>query len=110
MLQRMCDFALATGGYSLAWVGRAEADKSVRPIARSGNIDALDRFPVRLGRLGPRARTERNGDPHRNRHDRPRGDSRLAPWAEHLGMHPDRAIIAFPLRDDDGVFGSDTCL
>jgi diguanylate cyclase (GGDEF)-like protein/PAS domain S-box-containing protein len=106
LLQGMCDFALATGGYSLAWVGRAEPDKSVRPLAQSGNVDVLDQFPVRWDdsdrAQGPTGTAIRTGSRAIVR----AGDARLAPWTNHLRTNPDRAIIAFPLLDDEGVFGS----
>jgi PAS domain S-box-containing protein len=106
LLQGMCDFALATGGYSLAWVGRAEPDKSVRLLARSGNVDVLDQFPVRWDdsdrAQGPTGTAIRTGARAIVR----AGDPRLGAWTDHLRTNPDRAVIAFPLLDDAGVFGS----
>ena len=106
LLQEMCDFALATGGYTLAWVGRAEPDKSVRPLARTGNIAALDRFDVRWDdsdrAQGPTGTAIRTGSITIIR----AGDARLQPWMEQTRERPDRAVIALPLVDDGGVFGS----
>jgi len=106
LLQGMCDFALATGGYTLAWVGRAEPDKSVRPLARSGNVAVLDRFAVRWDdserAQGPTGTAIRTGSVTIVR----AGDPRLEPWIEQTRGHPDRAVIAFPLLVDGGVFGS----
>jgi diguanylate cyclase (GGDEF)-like protein/PAS domain S-box-containing protein len=106
LLQGMCDFALATGGYSLAWVGRAEPDKSVRPLAQTGNVAVLDRFAVRWDdsdrAQGPSGTAIRTGSVTVVR----AGDPRLEPWMDLTREHPDRAVIALPLLDDGGVFGS----
>ncbi len=106
LLQRMCDFALETGGYSLAWVGRAEADMTVHAMAWSGNIAALDRFDVRWDdsdrARGPTGTAIRTGAVSIVR----AGDRRLDPWTKSTGEHPDRIVIAIPLLNEDGVFGS----
>ncbi len=106
LLQGMCDFALATGAYTLAWVGRAEPDKSVLPLARTGNIAALDHFSVRWDdsdrAQGPTGTAIRTGTVTIVR----AGDARLGPWMEHTQQHADRVVIAFPLIDDGVVFGS----
>ncbi len=106
LLQAMCDFAFTTGAYALAWVGRAEPDKSVRPVARSGNIALLDRFPVRWddseAAQGPTGAAIRTGSVTIVRAD----DPRIQPWMDHAGEHPHWAVIAFPLHIDGGVFGT----
>ncbi|HEV8020303.1 MAG TPA: EAL domain-containing protein [Candidatus Lustribacter sp.] len=106
LLQGMCDFALATGAYSLAWVGRAEADKSVSVLARSGNAASLDYFSVRWDdsdrAQGPTGTAIRTGSVAIVR----AGDSRLTPWMDHTRENPDRVVISFPLFDDGRVFGS----
>jgi GGDEF domain-containing protein len=106
----MCDIALATGGYSMTWIGFAErdAEKRVRLVARAGvGTDLLDGFPVRWdeseraqGPTGTAIRTKsivvfRDGDP------------RLKPWQEFLSDNQHRAVIALPLINEAaGVFGS----
>jgi PAS domain S-box-containing protein len=104
LLQRMCDFALATGGYSLAWVGCAEADGSVRPLARAGHSQVLDRFTVRWDdserAQGPTGRAIRTRSVAIVR----AGDPSLVPW--NVQQSFDRAVIAIPLIENGNAFGS----
>lgn len=107
LLQEMCNVALATGGYSLAWVGFPENDpeKHIRPVARAGSgTDVLDRFPARWddseraqGPAGTAIRTKSISVVRA-------GGAALKPWQQFVtAHHGNGALIGLPLIDAAGT-------
>jgi diguanylate cyclase len=113
LLQAMCDVAVDTGTYVMAWAGIAQhdADKTILPVARAGaGIEYLDVQKTswgdsELGRAlsGTAIRT---GAPAVNRDFE--NNPAMAPWLEVARRAGFRSSLALPLTDDAGVFGSFT--
>ena len=110
MLQRVCDAAVSTGGYRMAWVGYAQHDasKTVRPMARAGveegyledaNISWAD---VERGR-GPTGTTIRTGKVSLCRDTMT--DPDFAPWREAAIKRGYRSSIVLPLRSEKEIYG-----
>ncbi len=111
LLQEMCNLALASGAYSMAWVGFAEhdADKHVRPVARAGHgTDVLDQFPARWDdserAQGPAGTAIRTKSVALLRAD----DLQLNVWQQFMtAYHQNGSLIGLPLIDAVGAaFGA----
>jgi PAS domain S-box-containing protein len=111
LLNEICRIIVETGGYRMAWVGFAEADKqkTVRPVARAGH-DAgyLDRLNITW------ADTERGRGPTGTaiRTGKPSGvwdfttDPRVAPWRQAALERGYASSIVFPLTTQRRVWGA----
>ncbi|MGA7595440.1 MAG: bacteriohemerythrin [Gallionella sp.] len=111
LLAKICQLAVNTGGYLMAWVGFAEndPDKTVRPIALSGHEEGyLDRLNItwsdtESGR-GPVGSAIRNGvtvviqDVHTN--------PAMAPWRESAIRRGYQSCISLPLSVSKQVLGA----
>jgi PAS domain S-box-containing protein len=111
LLEEICQLAVVTGGYLMAWVGFAEhdADKTVRPIAQSGYEEGyLDSIKVtwsdtELGRgpTGTAIRTRAavvNQDCQTN--------PKMAPWREAAIKRGYHSSIGLPLVGNGQVLGA----
>jgi signal transduction histidine kinase/DNA-binding response OmpR family regulator/HAMP domain-containing protein len=104
LLQEMCRVIVEHGGYPMAWVGYAEADCAIRPVAH---------FGVDVERLDPRCLTSdalQSGDDAPGAAIRKREAVlfRAADGVEPLTCMKAsacRAALALPLLDDSGAFG-----
>ncbi len=111
LLRQVCQLAVETGGYRMAWVGYAMADEahSIQPMAHAGpateylaqvNLNWKEGHP--LGQ-GPAARCIRSGrvtvcaDMAE--------DNGFAPWQLIAARHGFRSLICLPLRDGQHTFG-----
>jgi diguanylate cyclase len=111
LLQAMCDVAVETGAYMMAWVGIAQhdAEKTVLPVARAGHgIELIDKQRTGWGDdeygAGPSGTAIRTGKPVINP-DYEKNPA-MRPWRElarHAGF---RSGISLPLTDGAGVFGA----
>lgn len=111
LLDEVCQIAVATGGYRMAWVGFAEQDeaKTVRPITyagfEEGYLEILDLTWAAAGRgLGPVGTAIRTQKPCvvRNIFNSP------VPvyWSETAVQRGYYAIAALPLLSDNHVLGT----
>jgi PAS domain S-box-containing protein len=111
LLAEICQLAVVTGGYLMAWVGVAEndADKTVRPVAQSGYEEGyLDSIKVtwsdtELGRgpTGTAIRTrvaDVNLDCQVN--------SKMAPWREAAIKRGYQSSIGLPLVSNGHALGA----
>jgi len=111
LLQAMCDVAVETGAYTMAWVGLAQhdADKSILAVARAGvGVEYLDEQKLSWGDSeygrGPTGTAIRTGKPVIN------PDYELnpvmGPWLALARLAGLRSSLSLPLSNDSGVFGS----
>lgn len=107
----MCKVLVDVGGYCMAWVGRADSDarKSVRPVAFAGDERGYLQTADISWDDGERSRGAtgsciRSGALQIMR----LADVLAGPWRTEAAQRGYAAIIAMPLRDDKGVFGSIT--
>ncbi len=102
LLGEMCRVIVETGGYRMAWVGRAESDagRSVRPVACSGNCSGyLDRIRVSWADdpwgQGPTGTAIRTGQAQVNLDFA--GNPALSPWREQAMRYGFASSIALPV-------------
>lgn len=111
LLKKICDVAVNTGGYRLAWVGFARNDdaKTVFPAAYAGfeegylenaNISWADNERGR----GPFGICIRTGEIVSVKDIFT--DSRMAPWRADAIKRGYKSSIALPLWDDNGIIGA----
>src|SRR5512139_2311782 len=110
-LSRVCEVAVATGGYRLAWVGYAGDDpgKTVRAVAQAGYEEgylekaAISWADTERGR-GPVGAAIRTGKPFivRDVHS----DPLFAPWQAEALLRGYQSVLALPLSSGDRVFGA----
>jgi len=111
LLTKICDVAVETGGYRMAWVGYAQdnAEKFIKPMAFAG-IENGYLSSIRLTwdensptGQGPAGRTIRSGEAVvcENVED----DSAFLHWLTEARQRGYRSVICLPLRDGDRVFG-----
>ena len=111
LVKRVCQLAVETGGYRMAWVGFAEQDagKTVRPVAESGFDDGylqqanISWADTERGR-GPTGTAIRTGQAVIARHILT--DPTMAPWREDAIRHGYQSSIALPLGADDRIVGA----
>lgn len=110
-LSRVCQVAIATGGYRLAWVGYAEDDpgRTVRPVAQAGYEEgylekvAISWADTERGR-GPVGTAIRTGKPFivRDVHS----DPLFAPWQAEALRRGYQSVLGLPLFSGDRAFGA----
>ena len=112
LLHDVCDVAVKTGGYRMAWVGFAEHDKkkAIRPVAWAG-VEAgyLEHLEASWG-TGPAGQ----GPPGRSIRERKpvvardiQHDPAFAPWEAEATRRGYRSAIALPLADSSNtIFGA----
>ncbi|MBU1892688.1 MAG: PAS domain S-box protein, partial [Gammaproteobacteria bacterium] len=107
--QEMCRAIVEAGGYRLAWVGYAEDDKRVQPVA-SWNAagDFFDGLNItwdetESGR-GPTGTAIRHGMPIAS--SNLQNDPEYAPWRDRAQRYGYAASLALPLRVDGAVIGA----
>jgi PAS domain S-box-containing protein len=110
-LSRVCEVAVATGGYRLAWVGYAEDDpgRTVRPVAQAGYEEgylekvAISWADTERGR-GPVGTAIRTGKPFivRDVHS----DPLFAPWQAEALRRGYQSVLGLPLFSGDRPFGA----
>lgn len=111
LLRDLCNVAVESGNYAMAWIGLAQRDeaKSVRPVACAGiGTPYLDVAKVtwsegELGR-GPTGSAIRSGHPVIN--DDLTVNPAMAPWRGAALEHGFLSSIAIPLGNDGGIFGA----
>lgn len=111
LLQRMCEVAVESGGYKMAWVGYTEQDaaRTIRPVARAGDgADYVQNAKIswaddEAGR-GPAGLSVRTGEVQVIR-DIANAPS-MGPWQEAAKAHGYRSIVALPLKGAAGNFGT----
>jgi PAS domain S-box-containing protein len=109
LMEEMCRVMVEVGGYHLAWVGFAEDDKRVRPVAsRGADAEFFDNLNIRwdetaLGR-GPTGTAIRLGIPVTC--SNVQTDPDYAPWQELAHRHGYASTVALPLRLDGAVIGA----
>lgn len=111
-LQRMCEIAVAEGGYIAAWIGLARSDGAIELMAGHTQPGTeIDQLPTRIalrwddtlhGR-GPVGQTIRSGRPRVFRPDE--DDPAFAAWRALLGEAGVRLSVALPLILQEGVAG-----
>ncbi len=111
MFESICREIVDTGGYRLAWIGRAgEApERRVWPVARYGTgDDYVDRIHVSYGDeeigRGPTGSSIRTGQTHINQNCL--ANPSMSPWRTEAIRQGYLASIALPVRDEIGVFGA----
>jgi len=110
LLKVICDIAMGSGGYRMAWVGFAQEDakRTIRPMAHSGEeagylsditISWEENTPA--GR-GPAGRTIRTGQPQMCA-DMEQDASFI--WSDLARQRGYRSVICLPLRNGNSTFG-----
>lgn len=110
LLSAICNTAVETGGYRLAWVGYAREDeaKNIEPMAQAGFDEgylAAQRVTWaddECGR-GPGGNAIRSGQTQIAQDLL--SDPDFLPWREYVLKHGYAACIALPLKDGDKTFG-----
>ena len=112
LLDEICRLMVDTGGYMMGWVGFAEsdADKSVRPVARSGCEQGyLDNVRISwdadspFGR-GPTGTAIRTGQTIVNQNVLT--NPAMAPWREAIAKRGYQSSIALPLVGENRTIGA----
>lgn len=111
LLQDMCRTIVEVGQHRFAWVGYAEhdVDKSVRPVARFGvdngylDFAAITWADTEHGQ-SPTGTALRVGVVQVSQDFA--GDRRLEPWREEALKRGYAGILALPLTDENGTFGT----
>ena len=111
LLADICQLAVDSGGYLMAWVGFAEndADKTVRPVAQSGleeeylDIVNITWSDTERGR-GPTGTAIRTGITLVNQNCL--ANPNMAPWREAAIKHGYQSSIALPLAYENRVLGA----
>ncbi|MCX7156507.1 MAG: PAS domain S-box protein [Rhodocyclales bacterium] len=109
LLRDMCRAVTEAGGYRMAWVGYAESDKRVRPVASWGaEADFLDGINVTWDETasgrGPVGKAIRLGIPVVA--NDMMTDPDYAPWRERAQRYGFASALALPLRLDGIVIGA----
>lgn len=108
LLKEVCRIIVEEGGYAYAWVGYAEEDKTVRPIADSGNDDYAWTIKVTWDESeygqGPTGRAIKTGKVAINRFVE--RDKLYGPWREEALKRGFKSSIALPLRSKGRVIGT----
>ena len=110
LLQKICNIVVDIGGYRMAWIGFAEHDKekSVRPVVQAGfeegylNTMHITWDDIDRGR-GTTGTAIRTGKPVTSFDII--NDPQMKPWREEASDRGYVAVMSFPLKTDDEVFG-----
>ena len=110
LMQGMCDVIVASGGYSLAWIGltQQDADKTIEPAAIAGTgkqyVEALnlswDDRPQGQGPAGIAIRTGITQIVQNTQQD-----PRIRLWQKAAAQYGYAAVIVLPLKENGRVFG-----
>ena len=110
LMQGMCDVIVASGGYSLAWIGltQQDADKTIEPAAIAGTgkqyVEALnlswDDRPQGQGPAGIAIRTGITQIVQNTQQD-----PRIRFWQKAAAQYGYAAVIVLPLKENGRVFG-----
>lgn len=106
-LNEICRIVVRDCGYTLAWIGYAEADHSIRPVAHAGfTLDYIADLHLTLAEsnTGPTATAIRTGRTAVARNVAT--DPEFAPWRELALRHGYSAVIALPLLAGEVAFGA----
>jgi diguanylate cyclase (GGDEF)-like protein len=109
LLQEMCNAAVATGTYSMAWVGMVLHDeaKTIQPVAYAGRDTALHTLSFTWddseSGCGPTGSAVRTAAPVIN-YDSDTNPN-YGPWRALASQYGFKSSIAVPLTDTEGVFG-----
>lgn len=109
LMRRICDVAVADGGFALAWIGIGQSGEMVAQTAAAGPaigyLEGLqmsgDPAAVHGQGVGGRALRSRRTI-YCNDFD---ADPSMAPWAERARRHGLHSSIALPLRDEGELLG-----
>ncbi|MEO0003415.1 MAG: hypothetical protein RLZZ22_1107 [Pseudomonadota bacterium] len=113
LLSDICRVVVESGGYRMAWIGRAEqdADKTVRPLVSWGADDGyLADIQISWDEhspwgQGPTGAAIRSGLPQVNQNYL--GNPRMAPWRKLALRHGYQSSIALPMTlPEIGTFGA----
>ncbi|KFX69729.1 phospholipase [Pseudomonas taeanensis MS-3] len=111
LFQDICRVIVEEGGYSLAWVGRAENDaaKTVTPVAHAGvdraYVDSLGISWADNERgHGPSGTAIRTGQQSLSHNLLT--DPNTAPWREGAIAHDIASVLSLPLRVEGQIFGA----
>ncbi len=110
LLQVICNIAVHTGGYLFAWIGYAQEDKSVYPMASAGQDDGyLQEVFVSWSEneasgRGPTGQAIRTGQPQFIRSTSE--DKVFAPWREPALKRGFRSAASLPLSLENRVLGT----
>lgn len=109
LLTKICDIIVEKGNYKLAWVGYAQSDeqKTVTPMAFAGNGESyLRNIKVSWGDNefgnGPTGKAIRTGHHQVLNYY----DDQFATWKEVAKTHGFVSSAAFPLKDENKVYGT----
>ncbi|MDB5894381.1 MAG: hypothetical protein JWQ88_1912, partial [Rhodoferax sp.] len=111
LLDEICRVAVEIGGYSMAWVGFAEAEgaHAITAVAHAGGgADSMKGEPLSWdadgpGGQGPAARTIRTGEAVVV--EDLAQDPAFAPWLKQIRPNGFRGAASLPLRDGPRTFG-----
>lgn len=109
LTEEMCRAIVEAGGYLFAWVGYAEHDKNVRPVASWNAPDGFfDGMKITWDETesgqGPTGTAIRRGIPIASNNILT--DPDYAPWRERAQRFGYAATLALPLRADGAVIGA----
>ena len=108
LLKEVCRIIVEEGGYSYAWIGYAEEDRSVRPVATAGKSDYAYAIKVTWDESdtgkGPTGKTIRTGKTTVVK-DIERDES-FKVWKENALERDFRSVIALPLHVNGEVIGA----
>ncbi|MBF0392081.1 MAG: PAS domain S-box protein [Alphaproteobacteria bacterium] len=110
LIDQVCRIAVEQAGYRMAWVGYARPDRSVEPVAVSGDDHGYvaaarvswDEADPRGG--GPMGRAIRTGRMVVSRDTA--SDASFAPWRDEAKRHGFASLIALPMTIRGGVIGA----
>jgi diguanylate cyclase (GGDEF)-like protein/PAS domain S-box-containing protein len=109
LFQTICDIAVEHGGFSLAWIGLPDTDKQcIEVVASSGETAYLEGLNITLDSErseshGPTAQAYLYGE--RRVVNDFENDQMTRPWHERAKQYNIHASAAFPLRQNDRIFG-----
>jgi len=108
LLKEVCRIIVEEGGYAYAWVGYAEKDKTVKPVAASGNDDYAWVIKVTWndsetgrGPVGSSIRLRKTVVVRETD-----ADESFKPWREEALKRGFRSVAAIPLHVENEVIGS----
>ncbi|AGK60216.1 PAS domain S-box [Archaeoglobus sulfaticallidus PM70-1] len=108
LLERVCKVIVEEGGYAYTWIGYAESDKTVRPVAKAGIDGYADVIKVTWDESetgkGPTGSAIRMGKPAIVRDIET--DPVFTPWRDFALKRGFASSIALPLIHGDSVFGA----
>ncbi|MGA2294805.1 MAG: EAL domain-containing protein [Acidimicrobiales bacterium] len=110
LISELCQTIVASGAYSLAWVGYLEHDdeQTIRPMASSGVTEHLDEVRFSWGDnaygRGPTGRAVRSGTVQVL--DDIRLNADCLPWQESAERYGMRTGCVFPLKVDEIIIGT----